>query len=219
MINEIIRVVIIDDHELVREAFAHLLQNEQSIDVIGMGKSGEDAINLATELKPDVIILDVHMPGLGGIEAARKILRLNSNTKVIILSSFKQTPFPTRLMELGVHGYLHKGTNKIDLIHAVKNVHSGHVYLDPEIARKLTLEKFGHEDISPFSELTERELQIFLMLVHAVPVEKIADYLCLSAKTVCGYRYALFDKLHIHTDVELTHLAFEHEFLQDPLTG
>ena len=218
MTNEIIRVVIVDDHELVREAFSYLLQKEQCIDVIGIGKSGEDAINLVTELEPDVIILDVQMPGLGGIEAARKILRMKNNTKVIILSSFKQTLFPTRLMELGVHGYLHKGTNKADLIHAIESVHSGHVYLDPEIARKLTLEKFGHEDISPFSELTDRELQIFLMLVHAVPVEKIANYLSLSAKTICGYRYALFEKLHIHTDVELTHLAFEHEFLQDPST-
>jgi two-component system invasion response regulator UvrY len=210
---EFIKVVIVDDHELIREALSFLLQNEPSIEVVGIGASGEDAVNLANELRPDIVILDLHMPGLGGIEAARKILRLPENVKIIILSSFKQTPFPTRLLEIGVLGYLHKGTSQSELVRAIETVQSGHVYLDPEIARALTLEQFGHQDISPFSNLTERELQVFLMLIHAVPVEKIADYLCLSTKTVCGYRYALFDKLHIHTDVELTHLAYQHEFL------
>ena len=210
-----IKVVIVDDHELIRQAFSFLLRDEINIEVVATGACGEDAINLASELEPDIIILDVQMPGFGGIEAARKILRSQGNSKVIMLSSFNQPPFPSRLLDIGVQGYLHKGTNKANLVQAIETVYDDGVFLDPKIARELTLNNFGHENISPFSTLTERELQVFLMLVHGVSVDKISNYLCLSAKTVCGYRYALFDKLHIHTDVELTHLAFTHQIIQE----
>lgn len=215
MSKQPIHLIIADDHALVREGVALLLEND--IELIQTVNCGEDAVNLAIEYNPNVILLDLNMPGIGGIEAARKILRLDKGIKVLIFSSFNAAAFPIKLMEIGAHGYLYKDVSKANLIKAISVVHAGHSYLDPRIARTITIERLDTKQCSPFTHLSLRELQITLLLVHSIPVSTIADFLCISSKTVCGYRYTIFDKLKIDNDVQLTQLAYQHELLSDDI--
>lgn len=208
-----IHLVIADDHALVREGLALLLKDD--IKTINTVSSGEEALRRAIEENPNIFLLDINMPGIGGIEAARKILRLDSNMKVLVFSSFNAAPFPLKLMEAGAHGYLYKDISKQELLQAIDIVNKGHSYLDPRIARNITLGRFDEKHYNPFTALNLRELQIALMLVRAVPVSTISDCLCISPKTVCGYRYTVFDKLKIDNDVELTQLAYQHQLLTD----
>lgn len=215
MSKKALHLIIADDHTLVREGVALLLKND--IAMIQTASCGEEAVNMATDSNPDVILLDLNMPGIGGIEATRKILHLDKGIKILIFSSFNSAPFPLKLMEIGAHGYLYKDVSKDKLLTAIDAVHSGHAYLDPRIARNITIDRFDEKQANPFGGLSLRELQITMLLVHAVPVCTISDFLCISSKTVCGYRYTVFDKLKIENDVQLTQLAYQHQMLSDDI--
>ena len=210
-----LHLIIADDHTLVREGLALLLKND--IDLIQTASSGEAAVNMATDSKPDVILLDLNMPGIGGIEATRKILHLEKEIKILIFSSFNAAPFPLKLMEIGAQGYLYKDTSKDNLLKAISAVHAGHSYLDPRIARSITIERLNESQRNPFTDLSLRELQVTMLLIHSIPVSTISDFLCISSKTVCGYRYTVFDKLNIENDVQLTQLAYQHQLLTDDI--
>jgi len=209
----LIQVIVVDDHDLVRMGLVRLLGDAGGIEVIREGSSGEDAIKLAREHEPDVILMDVRMPGIGGIEATRKIHRQFPEIRIIAVTACGDDPFPSRLLQAGASGYLTKGASSDEMVLAVRTVVAGQKYLSPGVAQKLALQNVGSGG-SPFSDLSDREMQIATMICSCKKVQEISDKLCLSPKTVNTYRYRIFDKLSISSDVELTHLAIRYGILE-----
>jgi two-component system invasion response regulator UvrY len=203
----VIKILLIDDHELVRIGIKRLLQDVQGIKVVGEASTGEEAVKAAKELIPDVALMDVQMPGIGGLEATRKMVRHNPDIKVIALTIYNDEPYPSRLLQAGAVGYITKGCDADEMIRAIRTVHSGQRYISSEIAQQLALKRFTKAEESPLDILSERELQIMLMITSGQKVQDISSKLCLSPKTVNSYRYRIFEKLAIHSDVELTLLA------------
>ncbi|WP_153773039.1 UvrY/SirA/GacA family response regulator transcription factor [Pseudomonas sp. MNR3A] len=204
-----IRVHVVDDHDLVRTGITRMLADIDGLQVVGEADSGEAALKLARELKPDVVLMDVKMPGIGGLEATRKLLRSHPDIKVVAVTVCEEDPFPTRLLQAGAAGYLTKGAGLDEMVQAIRLAFAGQRYISPQIAQQLALKSFQPQG-SPFDALSEREIQIALMIVGCQKVQIISDKLCLSPKTVNTYRYRIFEKLSVTSDVELTLLAVRH---------
>ncbi|WP_434360158.1 UvrY/SirA/GacA family response regulator transcription factor [Parasalinivibrio latis] len=208
-----ISVFLVDDHELVRTGIRRLLEDVRGIKVVGEAHSGEEAVKWCRQSHADIVLMDMNMPGIGGLEATRKILRANPDIKIIVLTVHTENPFPTKVMQAGAAGYLTKGAGPDEMVNAIRQVHSGQRYISPEIAQQMALSQFSPAAENPFKNLSERELQIMLMITKGEKVTDISEKLNLSPKTVNSYRYRLFEKLSIKGDVELTHLAIRHGIL------
>ena len=209
-----IKIFIVDDHDLVRTGISRMLADVTGIKVVGEAASGEDALRLIRDVHPDVVLMDAKMPGIGGLEATRKLLRQNADVRVIAVTACGEEPFPSRFLQAGASGYLTKGAALDEMVKAIRLVHSGQRYISPDIAQQLALKPFRREsEASPFDQLSERELQIAMMIVNCQKVQEISDKLFLSPKTVNSYRYRVFEKLGINSDVELTLLAVRHGML------
>lgn len=209
----LIKILLVDDHDLVRLGIKRLLGDMPGIKIVGEAKSGEEAIKQVNSLKPDVVLMDVKMPGIGGLEATRRIVQSQS-AKVLVVTVYGDEPYPSRVLQAGAAGYLTKGAGVEEMVKAIKTVHTGQRYISPEVAQQLALKHLSNDDESPFDSLSERELQVLIMLTSGQKVQEIADQLYLSPKTVNSYRYRLFEKLNVETDVELTHLAFKHRLIE-----
>ncbi|QNG99302.1 response regulator transcription factor GacA [Pseudomonas sediminis] len=206
-----IRVLVVDDHDLVRTGITRMLADIDGLQVVGQACTGEEALLKVRELKPDVVLMDVKMPGIGGLEATRKLMRSYPDIKVVAVTVCEEDPFPTRLLQAGAAGYLTKGAALDEMVQAIRLVFAGQRYIDPQIAQQLALKSFQPQNSgSPFDLLSEREIQIALMIANCHKVQNISDKLCLSPKTVNTYRYRIFEKLSITSDVELALLAVRH---------
>lgn len=212
-----IKVLVVDDHDLVRMGITRMLTDISGIKVVGEAASGEEALRLARELNPQVVLMDVKMPGIGGLEATRKLLRQDPDIRVVAVTVCDEEPFPSRLLKAGAAGYLSKGAALDEMIKAIRAVASGQRYISPEIAQQLALKNLEEDKNSPFEALSEREMQITMMIVNCQKVQEISDRLFLSPKTVNSYRYRIFEKLGIDSDVELTLLAVRHGLLSADL--
>ncbi|MCP4995056.1 MAG: UvrY/SirA/GacA family response regulator transcription factor [Gammaproteobacteria bacterium] len=211
-----IKVLIIDDHELVRTGFRHILGDDPDIEVVGEADSGEGAVKMVAELKPDLVLMDVNMPGIGGIEATRKIRRQSPHTQVIAVTVHTDAPFPEQLHDAGAKGYLTKGCPADELFEAIRTVASGKPFVSSEVSKKLTLARLSGVDTdSPFRVLSQREMQVLIMITQGQKTQEISDSLCLSPKTVSTYRHRLFEKLNVQSDVELTHLALRYDLISN----
>ena len=204
-----IRVMLVDDHELVRTGVRRLLDDFDDIDVVIDACSGEEALSLIRECSPDVVLMDVNMPGIGGVEATRKLLKLVPGLSIIAVTAHGEQPFPSRLLEAGAKGYITKECSSDEIAAAIRMAAKGEVYFSAQIAQEMAV-NFASEGKSPFDGLSQREWQIMTMISRGDKVQEIADSLCLSPKTVSTYRYRLMEKLKVNTDVELTHLAIRH---------
>jgi two-component system invasion response regulator UvrY len=209
-----INVLIADDHELVRRGIKRILEDIEGINVIAEAGTGEDAVRLVRRHGPHVVLMDVSMPGIGGLEATRKIVQVAPDTRVIVVTIFMNDPYPIRLLEAGAAGYLTKGSGVEDVVTAIRTVHAGKRYLGTDIARQLAFSALPGSESSPFELLSQRELQVMMMLTHGQNNRQISESLCLSPKTVSTYRYRLYEKLGVGNDVELTHMAIRHGVLE-----
>ena len=205
-----INVLLVDDHDLVRAGIRRIIDDVSGIKVIAEARTGEEALRLARQLKPHVVLMDVKMPGIGGFEATRKLLRVDPDVKVLIVTTCTNEVYPAKLLQVGASGYLTKGSSMNEMIQAIRAVHSGQRYISPEIASRLAFKHVSEEEGSPIDALSERELQVLLMITNGMRVQDIAEKLCLSPKTVNSYRYRIFEKLAVRNDVELTLLAIRH---------
>ena len=211
-----IRVLLVDDHELVRTGFHRILIDEAGIEVIGEAVSGEQAVERVRESSPDLVLMDLNMPGMGGIEATRKIRRISPSTQVIAVTVHADAPFPDKLHDAGALGYMTKGCPADELLEAIRTVAMGRPFISSDVSKKMTLAHFSGVDTdSPFSKLSQREMQVLLMITQGHKTQDISDTLCLSPKTVSTYRHRLFEKLNVETDVELTHLALRYELIDN----
>ncbi|WP_323841424.1 MULTISPECIES: response regulator [unclassified Moraxella] len=205
-----IKVLVVDDHDLVRMGIMHMLNNTDDIEVIGEADNGDMAVRLARQYRPDVVLLDVNMPNIGGVEATRRIKQIDNAIKVLAVSSLSTQPYPSMLLKAGVNGYITKGTPLDEMIRAIKKLHGGGKYFSHDVADALAESVLGNQDKSPFDALSEREKQVAMMVVNCQSVQEIANQLFVSVKTVNTYRYRIFEKLGINSDVKLTHLAIRY---------
>ncbi|QEY18915.1 response regulator [Cellvibrio sp. KY-GH-1] len=211
------KILVVDDHDLVRMGIVRMLADIDGYQVVGDAKSGEEAVTKARILKPDVVLMDVKMPGMGGLEATKKLLTVNPVIKIIAVTACDDDIYPTRLMQAGAVGYVTKGAEFTEITDAINKVTRGDLYMSNSIAQQLALKTFsgGNNQESPFEKLSQRELQTAMLIANGQKVNDIANTFCVSPKTVNSYRYRIFEKLDINSDVELTLLAVKHNLL-DP---
>ncbi len=211
------KILVVDDHDLVRMGIVRMLADVASYEVVGDAKSGEEAVIKSRDLVPDVVLMDVKMPGMGGLEATRKLRQINPDVKIIAVTGCDDTLYPTRLMQAGAVGYVTKGADFSEITDAINKVVRGDLYMSNSIAQQLALKTFSGDasQTSPFEKLSQRELQTPMLIANGQKVHSIAEIFCVSPKTVNSYRYRIFEKLSINSDVELTLLAVKHDFL-DP---
>jgi len=209
-----IRVFLIDDHALVRTGMKMILSSEIDIEVVGEAASGEEALPLIRKLVPDVVLCDLHLPGVSGLEITERIARGDEGPQVVIVSVLEDGPLPKRLMEAGASGYIGKGGDATELIRAVREVARGKRYLGNNIAQNLALLNVGG-DTSPFDVLSPRELEVAMLLTQGLRQEDIAKRLNLSAKTINTHKTRLFEKTGVQDNIALARLAAQYG-LSDP---
>ncbi len=209
-----IRVVLVDDHELVRAGFRLILSGQPDIEVTGEASDAEDGLRLIKSLKPDVALIDVHMPGMSGIELTERVQRAGLSTRIVILTVVDDARFPRRLLQSGALGYLTKACPAEELLTAVRTVAQARRYLDATIARQMALAAVDGES-SPLESLSSRELEVALMLARGAAVNEIAERLHLSPKTVSTYKQRLFEKLDVEHTIALAHLLSAHGLLEE----
>lgn len=211
-----IKVILADDHELVRAGIRLMLQDASDIEVVGEAGSGEEAIKLVQQLQPDLVLMDISMPGLGGFGASIRLLQGTFAVKVLIISSHKDHVIPARLLQLGASGYLSKEISAEELKKAIHSVYAGHHYVDSFLMDRV-FESLSPQLLkatnSPFAELSERELQIMLMIARGMEIKEIAQKLYLSSKTINGYHRDILQKMKVKTDVELALKAIEYSLV------
>jgi DNA-binding NarL/FixJ family response regulator len=192
-----ITVLLVDDHALVRKGFRRMLEDDAAISVVGESSDGEDAVRLAVELKPKVIVMDCALPGLSGIDATRRIRAKMPDAIVLMLSMHSEDTLVRQALEAGARGYILKSALELDLVNAIKRVAEGHLVVDPQLIKPSALK--GERD----SALTPRELEILRHIVAGKSNKEIAAELGLSANTVGVHRANIMDTLGIHKTAEL----------------
>jgi two-component system invasion response regulator UvrY len=214
-----IRVIVVDDHPVVRLGIKRLFDSHTDIKIIGEAGSGEHAIHLVKSLKPDVVLMDLHMPGISGLVATHRITQNSSQEepkpKVIIVTVRNIESLPERLIHVGATGYITKSSDAAELEIAIRKVSAGGFHITPEVAQLMALRQVTRAAQSPFSQLSDREMEVLWMVTRGQKVSGIARKLCLSPKTINTYRYRLFEKLKVKNDVGLTHLAMRHGLLEE----
>lgn len=185
------------------------------IEVVAQAASGEEAVECVRADPPDLVLMDVNMPGIGGIEATRKIIRLDPEMKIIAVTALSEDPFPTQLLDAGARGYVSKGCPADEVFNAIRQVMLGNHYISNDVAQKLALgSMISQGSESPLKKLSAREMQVMLMIVTGLSNQEISDKLFLSPKTVSTYRHRLYEKLEVANDVELTHFAIRHNVIE-----
>jgi DNA-binding NarL/FixJ family response regulator len=209
-----IKVFLLDDHGLMRAGYRMILEPQVDMDVVGEASCGEEALPLIRKLKPDVVVCDLHMPGVSGLDITERLVKGQVGPKVIIVSIQVDGPMPQRLLDAGAAGYLGKGCDAGELLRAIREVARGKRYLGNEIAQHMAL---GAKSRSPFDILSRREMEISLMFCQGLRAEDIARELSLSGKTVATHKYRLFDKLGIKDTIALARMAAQHGVTESSL--
>ena len=203
-----VTIVLVDDHAVVRAGVRRLLEQEALFDVIGEAESGEKAYHMFGELKPDVMVMDLSMPGMGGLEAIRRILMRHERARILVLTMHEDLSFANQALKLGAKGYLIKNTLGDDLVKSIQTVSRGEVFLSDEIAKKMAMQSISGEQ-DPIHELSAREFEIFRLLAEGLEIDAIATTLNISSKTVSNYQTMIKQKLNINTPVELIRYAIK----------
>ena len=203
-----VTIILVDDHAVVRAGVRRLLEQETLFEVIGEAESGEKAYKIFGELKPDVMVMDLSMPGMGGLESIRRILMRHERARILVLSMHEDLSFANQALKLGAKGYLIKNTLGDDLVKSIQMVVRGEIFLSDEIAKKIAMQSIsGAED--RIDELSAREFEIFRLLAEGLEIDAIAATLNISSKTVSNYQTMIKQKLNINTAVELIRYAIK----------
>lgn len=207
-----IRVLLVDDHAVVRVGYQMLLENSDDIEVVAEAETGEQACKAYTETEPDVVVMDLSMPGMGGLEAIRRILARDAQARILVFSMHEDTVFVEQALQAGAQGYITKSSAPEILVEAIKQLASGKSHIDSEIAQRLAFQKSRGKN-SPFSSLSTREFEIFCLLAEGLNTSEIAKRLSLSYKTVANYSTQIKSKLNVSTVAEITRLAIRHHIV------
>ena len=208
-----IRILLVDDHAVVRAGYRALLEDHVTVDILGEAENGEAAVKLFGELDPDVIIMDLSLPGIGGLEAIRRIIQRKHDARILAFSMHEDTVFVEQALQAGARGYISKRSAPAVLVDAVKAIAAGNIYLDPDIAQRLAFQKTRGAS-SPIAALSTREFEIFCLLAEGQTVAEVARRLSLSGKTVANYSTQIKSKLDVNTAAEMARIAIRHGFVR-----
>lgn len=208
-----IRILVVDDHELVRIGLRHTLADYPTIQIAGEAVDGESALRMNREFRPDVVLLDVCLPGLSGFEVTTRLKQASPQLGIVILTVHEQAPYPARLLEAGASAYLTKACPATELVQAIKTVARGGRHIGSSIAQQMALNLLPGGCSSPFEELSAREMEVMLMLADGRKVADIAEVLHLSPKTVATYKYRIYEKLNTRNDVDMARMAMRYGVL------
>jgi DNA-binding NarL/FixJ family response regulator len=208
-----VRIMLADDHTIVRQGLARLLEEHQGLKVVGEAINGQIAVEKAEKLKPDIIIMDIAMPRMNGIEAAKRIRKLVPETKIIILSMYSHEHYIHELLECGVSGYLLKDSSGQDIIKAIRAALKNETFLSPSISKKVVDSYLSPTKSSSKAELyktlSNREREVFQLIAEGHPTRRIADMLCVSISTIKSHRAKIMEKLGIESSLKLIHFAIK----------
>lgn len=210
-----INIILVDDHEIVRTGLKMIIEKMPGIKIVAEAENGQQAIDAVRHYKPDVVLMDVNMPVISGVEATRRITQYMPATKIIILTVHAENPFPAQLLEAGASGYLTKGCAAEELEKAIKAIMSIGRYIGSDIAQQMALSLLPGGDASPFDDLSSREMEVMMLLAQGKRPKEIAESLLLSPKTVATYKYRILEKLELENTIELAHFAIRHGILED----
>jgi len=202
-----IKVLIVDDHALMRDGISALLNVNDDIEVIGEASEGKEAIKKMAELKPDVVVMDIAMPNMDGMEATRQIVKTNRDVKVLILTQHENKEYVLSAIKAGASGFVPKKALGSELVSAIRSVYRGDSFLHPSVATALIEDYRRHTGMDPFDKLTTRERDILRHIAEGHTSQEIANMLVISLKTVLGYRTKIMEKLDIHNRTELIKFA------------
>ncbi len=202
-----IKVLIVDDHALLREGIRSLLASHDDIEVVGEAANGSEAIEKVREVDPDVILMDIAMPIMDGLEATRRIRKQNPNIKIIILTQYDRKDYVLSSIKSGAAGFIPKNVIISELVSAIRTAHSGDAFLHPSVAKMVIEDYLRQVEPSPYDRLTDREREVLKLVAEGLTNQEIADLLSVSVKTVLGHRTSLMEKLGIHNRTELIKYA------------
>jgi two-component system, NarL family, invasion response regulator UvrY len=213
MTGKPLRIILVDDHAVVRTGYKLLLENESDIEVVAELESGEQANQQARELNPDVIVMDLSMPGMGGLKAIRRIKAKNPEIKILVFTMHDNVSFVEHAMEAGASGYITKNNAPNILIQAVHQIAEGKTYIEPALESEMNVQ---HElgKGSALSNLSHREFQIFCLFAEGLNASDIANDLSLSVKTVANYQTQIKEKLNVNSTTELVKLAITNGIIE-----
>lgn len=210
MTNDKIRVLIADDHAILREGVRALLAAADDIEVVGQAADGREAIEACRRLDPDVVLMDIAMPGLGGLEAALELRKQGLRARVLVLSQYEDPEYVRRLLKAGAAGYVLKKSAGSDLVGAIRAVHRGGLVLDPDVARTALADAGpARAGADPYEALTDREKQVFRLVAEGKSNKEVAEVLGISVKTAMSHREHVMEKLHLHNRTELVRFALK----------
>jgi DNA-binding NarL/FixJ family response regulator len=206
-----IRILIADDHAIVREGVKALINMADDMEVVGEAADGREAIARAQALEPDVAVMDIAMPGLGGLEATIEIRKLCPRTRILVLSQYDDREYVRRFLKAGVSGYVLKKSAGSDLVAAIRSVHRGGLVLDPDVAREAMRDHAadGSRAADPYDALTDREKQVLKLVAEGRSNKEVADELGISVKTAMSHREHIMEKLDLHSRTELIRFAIK----------
>lgn len=213
MSNNAIKIMLVDDHAVVRSGLCRLMENETNIEVVSEAGSGEDAYRQYDPEAIDVIVMDMSMPGMGGLESARRIIGRHAAAKIVIFSMHDNATIASQVLKAGVKAYVTKTSPDNDLIKAIEDVANGKTYLSSEIAKKIVLENMVGDD-NPLNALSAREFEVFRLIAEGVITERISDRLKISQKTVANYQTMIKQKLGINSPIEIVRLAMRYGVIE-----
>ena len=211
--NTILKIMLADDHAVVRSGLRRLLEQGGGMQVVAEADNGEQAYHMYSDFMPDIVVMDLSMPGMGGLEALRRILSKHPTARIIVFSMHDNAAFATQALTAGARGYVAKSGMADDLLRAVREVASGRSYISSSIAQKIALQSLtGDED--PMHKLSAREFEIFRLIVEGHSVESVSELLKISQKTVANYQTILKQKLGVSSPVEMVRLAIRYGVIE-----
>ena len=208
-----IKVILVDDHAVVRAGYKILLKNIDAIEVIAEAANGEDAVQLSKNYNPDVIVMDISLPGMGGIEAIRQIILLGGNAKILVFSMHEELVFVEQALQAGAHGYITKSANPQLLSKAIKQIYKGKKYIDDELQKRMLYKKSADDD-PQLSDLSTREFQIFCLLAEGLTTAEISKQLSISYKTTANYGTQIKNKLNVTTVADIARIAIRRNIIK-----
>jgi len=206
-----IKVMICDDHAIVREGLKQIISKSNNLEVTGEASCGEEVLQKIRSTTYDVVVLDVGMSGIGGIETLKQLKAIKPELPVLILSMYPEERYAIRTLKAGASGYLTKHSAPHELENAIHTIASGNKYITGPVAEKLVTSLNADGQVSPHEKLSDREDQVLLMLAGGKSLTEIAEHMCLSIKTISTYKARIFDKLKITSNAELVRYAIEHD--------
>lgn len=206
------KIMLVDNHQLFRAGLLQILNSTPGYEVVAQAETGEQALRSIRKTELDIVLMDIKISGIGGLDTIKKIKRMRDDIKILVVTACEDAPFPSRAMQAGADGYLSKNDCQDNLIRAVRIVMAGQYYITASIAQEMAVKTYSEYN-NPFDALSERELQVMSLITQCYKVRDIAEQLYLSPKTINTYRYRIYGKLGVDSDVGMAMMAMQHGIL------